>query len=118
MSWEPISFETLSGIICKEVSKLNESEITFWEAIKIPIQKWDENTYGKEGNGFWAVGLLGTRVIWYNDIEDGFNISNYTVFGKIDDYLCNQDEIRDVILNLQRLIKLGFIDKAIFGPPV
>jgi hypothetical protein len=34
-------------------------------------------------------------VLWYNDIEDGFNVSTFVERGRIpeNEYWCNQDEI-------------------------
>jgi hypothetical protein len=57
------------------------------------MEKWRQTPYGDAGDGFWVVGLIGTTVVWYNDIEDGFNRSRFTVFGLIDDYWCNDDEL-------------------------
>ncbi|MFP5304141.1 hypothetical protein R2R70_23455, partial [Cobetia sp. SIMBA_158] len=68
-------------------------------------EKWIEEEYGKEGDGFWVVGLIGRKVIYYNDIEEGFNISDYTTFGTIDEYICNQDDLRIAILNIYELLK-------------
>lgn len=35
--------------------------------------------------------------LWFNDIEDGFNRSKYSDFGKIDEYWCNQDRLEIAI---------------------
>jgi len=59
--------------------------------------KWQENTYGAMGGGFWVVAIYGSTVVWYNDIEDGFNQSKWTTPGTIDEYWCNQTELQDVI---------------------
>jgi hypothetical protein len=64
-----------------------------WAAIKVPPAKWAEQTYGEVGGGFWVVAIIGNRVIWFNDIEDGFNCSSYVVVGKLAEYICNQDEL-------------------------
>jgi hypothetical protein len=40
----------------------------------------------KQGNGFWVVGLIGRKVVYYNDIEEGFNISDYKTYGTVDGY--------------------------------
>jgi len=37
--------------------------------------------------------LIGRTVIWYNDLEDGFNRSLYSSYGLIDDYWRNDDEL-------------------------
>jgi hypothetical protein len=40
--------------------------------------------------------VLDDRVLWYNDIEEGFNVSRFTTVGSIPstEYWCNQDELR------------------------
>ena len=43
------------------------------------------------------------RVIWYNDIEDGFNVSRFEIQGRIpdDEYWCNQDPLRWALAGLE-----------------
>lgn len=65
----------------------------FWARVKIRPQKWNLSPWGDEGGGFWVVALIGQECIFYNDIEDGFNISRFSAFGCIDDYWCNQSEL-------------------------
>lgn len=54
----------------------------------------------------WRV-RFGAEVIYYNDIEDGFNISEYEAYGQIKEYWCNQDELDWVIIKLYERIKGG-----------
>ncbi|ASK32832.1 hypothetical protein CEY12_19485 [Chryseobacterium sp. T16E-39] len=75
--------------------------------MRVKPQKWNEKEYGNEGNGFWVVAIVGQRVIWYNDIEEGFNISSYKEYGEIEEYLCNQDELKYAVMKLYKLIKFG-----------
>lgn len=69
----------------------------FWEMIKIQPEKWTEKEYGEEGDGFWVVAIYGNRVLWYNDIEEGFNSSTYSEYGHIDEYACNQYSLSEII---------------------
>jgi len=78
-----------------------------WEAIKITPEKWSEQAYGLEGEGFWVVAVIGNRAIWFNDIEDGFNCSSYKVPGKLAEYFCNQDELEIAVQNIFRIIETG-----------
>ncbi len=115
--WTPISeIELLEEILNKE-TELSGELWNFWELIRIEPQKWHEPEFGNEGNGFWVVAICGRKVIWYNDIEEGFNISNYNKFGEIEGYYCNQDEISWAVIRLYDLIKFGgeIIGQA--GPP-
>ncbi len=73
--------------------------------LKIKPQKWQEEEYGGEGEGFWVVAIFGTEVIYYNDIEEGFNISEYENYGHIKEYWCNQSELDWVIIELYERIK-------------
>jgi hypothetical protein len=88
-----------------------------WEIIKIHPQKWSEETYGKHGGGFWVVAIIGSSVLWFNDIEDGFNQSFYTESGKIAEYWCNQDRLERAVQSVINLIKDGYYSAGKSGPP-
>jgi len=105
--WTPISLEELNEIILAHQVHMNGKELRLWEMIKIEPQKWSEEEYGVEGGGFWAVGIFGKSVLWYNDIEGGFNTSSYTSPGKIDEYTCSQDELYFTIRGILRIIENG-----------
>jgi hypothetical protein len=62
-----------------------------WETIRIEPEKWSCTPWGDKTGGFWAVALDGGQVLWFNDIEDGFNWSRYSTRGTIDEYFSNQD---------------------------
>lgn len=115
--WKPISLSELYEEIQKTETDLNEELSNFWQLIKIDPTKWIEKEYGNEGGGFWVVAICGTKIIWYNDIEDGFNISNYKTYGQIEGYYCNQEEISWAVTRLFDLVKFGgeIIGQA--GPP-
>lgn len=102
--WTPILLSELEECILRGESKLKIELLNFWNLIKITPQKWREDEYGIEGGGFWVVAIFGTEVIYYNDIEEGFNISEYEVHGEIKDYLCNQSELDWVIIELYERI--------------
>jgi hypothetical protein len=107
MEWEPISEADLwSKIISAEV-RMSPQLLRLWEAIKIPPQKWAEQTYGPVGGGFWVVAIIGNKVIWFNDIEDGFNCSSYVVLGKLAEYFCNQDELDVAVQDVLTIIDTG-----------
>ena len=82
-------------------------QLRLWEAIRIEPEKWQQDPYGNQGAGFWVVALVGRTVIWYNDIEDGFNRSRYSSYGTIDDYWCNQDELELAVQYLINALAQG-----------
>lgn len=81
--WTPISLTELEGWISRGESKLEGEPLNFWKLIKIPPQKWQEIEYGNQGGGFWVVAVFGNAVVFYNDIEEGFNVSIYQTYGHI-----------------------------------
>jgi hypothetical protein len=85
---------------CEEILSLQEDSLKFWEYIKIKPEKWAEKQMGEQGGGFWVVALLGKKIMYYNDIEEGFNLSAYTRYGEIDEYLPGQMELHEMINSL------------------
>jgi hypothetical protein len=47
------------------------------------------------GGGFWVIAVIRDKVLWYNDIEGGFNVSRFDRYGTIpsDEYRSNQDTL-------------------------
>src|SRR5947208_10327134 len=105
--WNPITEEALRGRIAQGVACMSPSQFRLWEAIRMDPEKWQQHPYGDAGNGFWAVALIGRTVIWYNDIEEGFNRSGYSTYGQIEDFWCNQDELELTIEYLMTSLERG-----------
>lgn len=78
-----------------------------WQSIQVPPQKWAQHPYGDLGGGFWVVALMGQTVVWYNDLEDGFNYSAFTKYGTIDAYWCDQDRLEWTIQRLLNVVTTG-----------
>jgi|SRR4030095_1864367 hypothetical protein len=107
VEWQPISEVALRDRIAQGVARMSPSHRRLWEAIRIEPHKWQLHPYGDAGRGFWVVAIVGQTVIWYNDIEDGFNRSRYSVHGQIEDYWCNQDELELTIAYLVNTLEKG-----------
>jgi hypothetical protein len=116
MNWTPINREELTGLISAATADLDAPSRRFWELICVPPAKWKLSPWGDLGGGFWIVAILGTNVIWYNDIEDGFNISRFDTVGVIAEYFCNHDELQHSVHSLRRYIETGTIAQRL-GPP-
>lgn len=119
MEWKPISEERLLDLINASRSRMNPLERRFWEAIAVYPKKWQQSPYGDHGNGFWAVAIIGRIVVWYNDVEDGFNRSTYSEYGVIpeNEYWCNQDDLELQVKQLMDVVATGHESAGKFGPP-
>ena len=102
MAWEPLSESELDALIARHLAACSPALTRYYERVAIPPMKWRQSPWGNEGGGFWAIATDGPYVLWYNDIEDGFNVSRFVVHRTIPDdgYWCNQD---DLDRGLQRL---------------
>ncbi len=98
----PVSLETIEKNIewCGDILSLKPDCLKFWEYIKIKPEKWIEKTMGNEGGGFWVVGIIGKSVIYFNDIEEGYNFSTFTIYGEIENYYPDQMELHEMIESL------------------
>ncbi|MCX8523759.1 hypothetical protein OF897_07460 [Chryseobacterium formosus] len=105
MIWEPITLQELSSEILKGEKEMTSENLKFWNYIKFTPTKWNEREYGDEGGGFWVVAKYKNFVLYYNDIEDGFNISEFEKDGEIKEYGAEQDELQYALIKFRKLIE-------------
>lgn len=108
MDWQPISSDELWDHINLARSRMDATQEKLWELISITPEKWALPPWGDQGGGFWVVAVIGEMVVWYNDIEEGFNRSNYTKYGTINQYRCNQDELEHSVQQILNIISMGY----------
>lgn len=109
--WQPISQHELEVLISHELEECSAETRELYEANAISMQKWALPPWGDAGGGFWAIAVLGGLVLWFNDIEDGFNTSSFVNAGVIDHYWCNQDTLHQALFGLtHNTQKLGAPD--------
>lgn len=65
------------------------------KSVAIEPARWLQTKWAADIGGFWAIAVESDRVLWYNEYEEGFNVSRFTIRGVIpdDQYWCNQDPI-------------------------
>jgi hypothetical protein len=96
MTWRPISLADLQSMLTRELAECSMEQRESFRRSSIAPEKWRLTPWGDEGGGFWVVAVHLDRVLWYNDIEVGFNVSRFNTQGEIpsDEYWCNQDSLR------------------------
>jgi hypothetical protein len=117
MDWEPITEAEIWDKINESYGRMSPEQQRLWEMIKVVPEKWSQHPYGDLGNGFWVVAIMGNTVIWFNDIEDGFNRSTFGEYNEIQEYRCNQDELEWVIQGLLNQQRDGYDSSFYLGPP-
>jgi hypothetical protein len=105
--WRPISQSELQARIDQGCARMSAAQLRLWNVIRMLPEKWQQHPYGDQGGGFWAVALIGRTVVWYNDLEEGFNRSGFSEYGVIGDYWCNSDELETTMQYLSESINVG-----------
>ena len=103
MTWEPISLRDLESLLFRDLADCSGAQRDFFGRVRIQPTKWRLSPWGDVGGGFWAMAVHADRVLWYNDIEEGFNVSRFEIPGQIpeDEYWCNQDPLRRALTQLE-----------------
>jgi hypothetical protein len=111
MTWAPMSEESLLALIEDAECAMPPRMLAVWKLLEIRPVKWQLSPWGDTDGGFWVVAVVGQECVWYNDIEDGFDISPFSTFGHIGDYRCSQ-------LDLQHCVYRYFeaFQQAVGGP--
>ncbi len=100
-TWQPIEEKQILEFINNARWLLEGLDKDFWNLIKLTTpEKWQQHPWGDQGNGFWVVAIMGNRCIYYNDIEEGFNISNFKIWGEIDNYFSEQLELHELVSSI------------------
>ena len=105
--WEPIAESAIKARVAQGEARMSPAQRHLWNAVRIEPEKWQQHPHGEAGEGFWVVAIVGRTVIWYNDVEEGFNRSRYSTYGTIDDYWCNQDELEVTLKYLMNALEQG-----------
>jgi len=93
----PPSRDDVDSMISSALAEYDQAVADEWARIRIEPEKWRCSPWGDGSGGFWAVAADGDRVLWFNDIEDGFNWSPYSSRGTIGEYLCNQTAFTEIL---------------------
>src|SRR6476660_8959022 len=90
-----IGAEALRALLERELVGCSYGARQFFATVAFDPVRWNQSPCGDETGGFWAVAAKGDRVLWYNHIEEGFNVSRFDNRGEIprNEYWCNQDNL-------------------------
>lgn len=104
-TWTSITEDELLDKVNFAWARMTPSQRSFWTAIRLKPEQWRQSPCGDLGAGFWIVAVMGQQIVWYNDVEEGFNRSNYTTSGEFTDYRCELYELEHVIQHLIAMVQ-------------
>jgi hypothetical protein len=101
--WEPITAAELGLLIDEAVRVLSDQQRELFESIRVALRPCPIEREGKL-ESVYVLGEFGGQVLFYEDVEEGFEFARLDADGVIREYFSNQFELRTV---LQELIDYG-----------
>ena len=95
-----MSWEALRELIVAQVADCSADLRVIFERYRVPPFRTAINRTGKPESVF-VVAPKGERVIHYEDVEEGFNLSPSSRDGWILDPRCNQDDLKLALATLR-----------------
>lgn len=83
---------------------MDDEILLFWNQIKTSPEIWLCKDVIEDN--FWAIAHHQNFVIWYNDIEEGFNLSRFKTKGQILEYRAFKNELNAAIIALKNKIEI------------
>ena len=93
MEWHPTTVDALQKIIEGDLKECDDEQVSAFKKYAVepyaaPILRYDEMENAV------VVARRGDEVIYWEDVEEGFNLSPVSPNGQILEHWCNQDELR------------------------
>jgi hypothetical protein len=92
MKWQPATVEEVKEIVRRDLAECNDEQIQTFESFSIDPFKAVIVRY-EQTERVVVVARRGDEVMYWDDVEEGFNISPVTSDGQILQHFCNQDSL-------------------------
>ena len=112
MDWEPATIDAVKDIVKAHLKQFNSQQIAIFRQYSVEPYFASIVRYGK-AESVVVVAQKSDEVIYWEDVEEGFNISLTGPGGHVLEHCCNQDELG---VALRRLIQSRQFRTGSFGP--
>jgi hypothetical protein len=93
MNWHPATKQEVEAIIAKDILELSTEELSFFEQCRVDLYQAPIIRYGNK-EMVYVVARNGHYVLYWEDVEEGFNISPLDSSGRMTEHWCNQDSLK------------------------
>src|SRR5579859_2639295 len=93
MEWKPATVESVEEIVQEDLAKCDPEQNAEFKRQAVKPYPAPILRYGKMET-LLVVARKGDEVIYWEDVEEGFNISLVAADGRILEHSCNQDDLR------------------------
>lgn len=92
-TWQPMTSEEIQALIEDELPKCTPEQQAVFDAHRIPLRQTPITRCGRLEKAYVAAERDG-EVMYYEDVEEGWNFSPLTTDGHIAEHWCSQDELK------------------------
>jgi hypothetical protein len=103
-TWSPAPRSHVEDILSRQLGELAPNEREAFEAIRIPIRQ--VAIADDSGHSVYVVAEYNDRVVYWEDVEEGWNATHLNWAGRIPSRGYEQDDLRALVYRL-RLISPG-----------
>jgi len=93
MAWRPATIEEVRQIVEEPLEQCDDEQLAVFDGYAVEPYAAPILRYG-EMEAAVVVARRGNEVIYWEDIEEGFNLSALSSDGRILEHWCNHDELR------------------------
>jgi len=90
--WKPATISEVEEIVAEDLQQCSDDERALFERVRVPFYRAPIIRYGREETVV-VVARKGNDVLYWEDVEEGFNLSPVDENGLILEHWCNQDEL-------------------------
>jgi len=91
--WHPATIPEVNEIVAKDLKACDSEQLAVFDKYRVEPFSAPIVRYGQT-ESVVVVARKGDQVIYWEDVEDGFNVSPISPDGQVLEHWCNQDELR------------------------
>lgn len=99
-TWRPITADEMQSLIDEPLKDCTPEQREIFDRYRVALRPTPLERYGQLETVF-VVAQRGNEVMYYEDVEDGFNFSPLTADGRVAQHWCNQDELKYALIRWQ-----------------
>ena len=98
--------------------RMTVAQRRLWDVICIDPEQWTHRSPLRDDQRIWVIALIGRSVISYNDIEGGFDRSNFIRYGEVAELGWGQADLEVTVQEILNELELGHPTAPRVSPPL